>query len=149
MQVHFFSFYVIIQFMISIDPAEIKFKFIRSPGPGGQNVNKVSTGVELRFNLIKSPSLPDEVRSRLFSLVGNKLNTKGDIVIKATRYRSQERNKQDAIDRLIELIRRATIVPKKRKKTKPTRAATERRLTKKKSHGKTKSLRSGKFLSYE
>jgi ribosome-associated protein len=133
--------------MTSIDPSEIKLSFIRSPGPGGQNVNKVATGVQLRFNLKKSLSIPEDIRSRLFSVLGNKLTVRGDIIIKATRYRSQERNKQDAVERLVDLIKRASFVPKKRKKTKPTRASTERRLEKKKSHGKRKSLRTDKFLS--
>lgn len=127
--------------MIHIDPSEIEFSFIRSPGPGGQNVNKVATGVQLRFNVKHSNSLTEAVRIRLLAIAGSKVTTKGEIVIKATRYRTQERNKQDALGRLIELIKRASTVPKKRKKTKPTRAATERRLEKKKLRGKTKSLR--------
>lgn len=134
--------------MIMIDESEIKYAFIRSPGPGGQNVNKVATGVQLRFNIQKSASLPEEIRARLQLLAGSKLNAKGEIIIKATRYRSQDRNKQDAFERLIELVRRASVVPKKRKKTKPTRAGVERRLTKKKLQGRTKSLR-GRFREEE
>ncbi len=128
--------------MTFLNPSEIRYSFIRSPGPGGQNVNKVATGVQLRFDAKRSPSLSEAVRVRLLSLAGNKLTLKGEIIIKATRYRTQERNKQDAFDRLNQLIERARIAPKKRKKTKPTWAATERRLVKKKLHGKTKTLRS-------
>ncbi len=124
-----------------INLSEIKCSFIRSPGPGGQNVNKVATGVELRFNVKNTFSLKEEVRARLMSLAGTKLNIKGEIVIKATRYRTQERNKQDAFDRLKDLIKRASFVPKKRKKTKPSLASIESRLTQKKLHAKTKALR--------
>ena len=99
-----------------INLSEIKCSFIRSPGPGGQNVNKVATGVELRFNVKNTFSLKEEVRARLMSLAGTKLNIKGEIVIKATRYRTQERNKQDAFDRLKDLIKRASFVQKKEKK---------------------------------
>lgn len=123
------------------DPLEIKYHYIRSPGPGGQNVNKVATAVQLRFNIKKSTSLKEEVRTRLVSLAGNKLTSKGEIVIKATRYRTQERNKQDAINRLNALLKRASVPPKKRKKTRPTLAAIERRLMEKKLQGQRKSLR--------
>jgi ribosome-associated protein len=127
--------------MFTIGASEIKYVFIRSPGPGGQNVNKVATGVQLSFNINKTRSLPEDVRTRLLLLAANKLNAKGEIIIKATRFRSQERNKQDALERLNELIKRASIIPKKRKKTKPNKAAVERRLVKKKLNSKTKSLR--------
>lgn len=133
--------------MIFIDSTEIKYSFIRSPGPGGQNVNKVATGVLLRFNIKETPSLQEAVRLRLIALAGNKLTSNGDIVIKATRYRTQGRNKQDALERLYEFIKRASVQPKKRKKTKPTLAARERRLTKKKLQSKTKSLRSAHKIS--
>lgn len=124
--------------------SELQFSFIRSPGPGGQNVNKVATAVLLRFNVLHSPSLPEPVRLRLISLLGSKLTTHGDLIIKATRYRTQERNKQDAIERLEALILRASKLPKKRKKTRPTLASKERRLGEKKAHGKTKALRGSK-----
>lgn len=126
---------------IFLDDSEIKFTFIRSPGPGGQNVNKVASGVQLRFDVIHSTSLPDPVRSRLLTLLENKITLQGELIIKATRYRTQERNKQDALDRLIYFIQQAAIIPKKRKKTKPTFASTQLRLEKKKLHSKTKSLR--------
>ena len=126
---------------IRLDIAEIQFTFIRSPGPGGQNVNKVATAVLLRFNVAQSLSLPEEVRVRLLSVLANRLTQHGDIIIKASSFRTQERNKQDALKRLQELLGRAAIPPKKRKKTKPTYASKQRRLDTKKLHVKTKSLR--------
>lgn len=126
---------------IILNDAELKISFIRAPGPGGQNVNKVATGVQLRFNVIKSPSLPEPVRERLILLMGNRLTATGDFILKATRYRTQIRNKEDAIARLTVWIQKAITPPKKRKKTKPTKAAKERRLSEKKQHGKNKALR--------
>jgi ribosome-associated protein len=128
-----------------LNEAELKFTFIRSPGPGGQNVNKVATAIQLRFNVRHSPSLSEEVRARLVAAV--KLTRQGDLIIKATRFRTQERNKQDALDRLITVLKKASLVPKKRKKTKPTLASTERRLAEKKRHAKAKSLRRGRAAS--
>jgi ribosome-associated protein len=130
--------------IILIPDAEIKFSFIRSPGPGGQNVNKVATGVVLRFNVIQSPSLTDDVRARLLTLLGSKITSQGELIIKATRHRTQERNKQDALERLQTLLAAAAIRPKKRKKTKPTYSSTQRRLDGKKLDSKTKSLRQSK-----
>jgi ribosome-associated protein len=129
---------------VRLDNSEIQFSFIRSPGPGGQNVNKVATAVLLRFNLAQSPSLPEEMRSRLLVVLAPRLTQSGEIIIKATRFRTQERNKQDALARLQELLARAAIPPKKRKKTKPSYASKQRRLDTKKIHGKTKLLRRGK-----
>lgn len=130
---------------IYIQESELTFTFVTSSGPGGQNVNKVATAVQLRFNVSHSPSLPDAVRQRLLALIGNKITREGELIIKANRYRTQERNKQDALNRLKELIKRAAIPPKKRKKTKPTAASKERRLSNKKLHGAKKVLR-GRLL---
>ena len=126
---------------IKLQTSELEFSFIRSPGPGGQNVNKVATAVLLRFNVMNSPSLAEAVRERLIALLSTKITTQGDLLIKATRYRTQERNKQDAVERLQTLLKRAAKVPKKRKKTRPTLASKERRLANKKLQGKTKALR--------
>lgn len=128
--------------MLFLNESDIRFAFIASPGPGGQNVNKVATGVQLRFNVLRA-SLPEDVRARLLLLLGRKLTTQGEWIIKATRFRTQERNKQDALERLIDLLRRAAIPPKKRRKTRPTNASVERRLTKKKLQS-VKKLRRGR-----
>ncbi len=129
---------------IALKPSEVIFTFIRSPGPGGQNVNKVSTGVLLRFNVFDSTSLPEDIRTRLIALLGKKLTQDGDLIIKATSFRTQVRNKEDALNRLQMLIIQAVIPPKKRKKTKPSKAATKRRLDTKKKHGQKKSMRRSK-----
>lgn len=126
---------------IEIDQRELKFTFIRTPGPGGQNVNKVSTGVLLRFSVMDSESLPETVRQRFLLQQANKLTQSGDIIIKACRYRTQNRNKQDALERLDEMVKKAQIVPKKRKKSKPTLASKKRRLDSKALHSKKKSAR--------
>ncbi len=126
---------------ISIDDAELEEQFIRASGPGGQNVNKLSTAVQLRFDVRRSPSLPDDVSARLQRLAGKRLTREGVIVITAQRHRTQERNRQDARDRLIELIRQAAVVPIKRRPTRPTKASRQRRLESKKLRARTKGLR--------
>jgi ribosome-associated protein len=131
---------------LELDESEITFSFIRSPGPGGQNVNKVATAVLLRFDVNKS-SLPQDVRTRILAVLESRVTLQGDIIIKASSHRTQERNKLDAINRLVDLLKRAAVPPKKRKKTKPTFSSTQRRLTEKKLHGKNKSLRGNKFSS--
>jgi ribosome-associated protein len=123
------------------DESDLVFTFIRSPGPGGQNVNKVATGVQLHFYLHRSKILSNERKDRLQQMLATRLTQAGAIVIKATRFRTQERNKQDAIARLQSMLEIALFVPKKRKKTKPSRASVQKRLTQKKRHGEVKQRR--------
>ncbi len=129
---------------IAIDERELEEQFVRSSGPGGQNVNKLATAVQLRFDVRHSPSLPHDVRLRLERLAGQRLTKDGVLVIIAQRHRTQERNRQDALDRLIELIQRAAVVPKRRRPTKPTAGSRKRRLESKKRRGTIKGLRQAK-----
>jgi ribosome-associated protein len=129
---------------ISIDGHELQERFIRASGPGGQNVNKLSTAVQLRFDVRHSPSLRDDVRARLERLAGKRLTNDGVLVITAQRHRTQERNREDALDRLIELIRHAATPPTPRRRTRPTKASKERRLQGKKRRSTIKDLRRDK-----
>jgi len=126
---------------ISIDEKEIKLDFIRASGPGGQNVNKVASAVQLRFNVEGSSSLPDKVRARLVLLAGRRITDDGILIIKAERFRTQSLNRQDAINRLAGLIREALKEPKIRKKTKPSASSKRRMLDSKRHRSKLKSLR--------
>lgn len=126
---------------ISINEDEIELHFIRSSGPGGQHVNKVSSAVQLRFDAVRSLSLPAEVRHRLVKIAGNRMTKDGVLVIEAHQFRTQEQNRQDAIYRLSELIRKASHRPKPRRKTSPTRGSKERRLEGKRRRSTTKRMR--------
>ena len=126
---------------ISIDEREIRQHFIRASGPGGQNINKVATAVQIHFDVARSPSLPADVRERLVRLAGARVTKQGVLVLDARRFRTQERNRQDAIDRLVALVRAAAVKPKTRRKTKPTLAAKRRRLEAKRRRSTSKQLR--------
>ena len=129
---------------IELDEREIQEDFVRASGPGGQNVNKVSTAVQLRFDVARSPSLPDPVRARLIALAGHRLTHDGVLIIEAERFRSQRRNRDDALERLIELIREACEVDKPRRPTRPTLASKKRRLDSKQRRSEAKKLRAVK-----
>jgi ribosome-associated protein len=126
---------------VALDENELQFDFIRASGPGGQNVNKVSTAVRLRFDVKCSPSLPDEVRQRLIKLAGRRLAADGVLALLARSKRTQEANRAEAIDRLVELVRRACERPKPRRETRPTLGSKQRRLETKRRHGATKARR--------
>ena len=126
---------------IALDESELVESFIRASGPGGQNVNKLSTAVQLRFDVRGSPSLTDEVRARLERLAGRRLTREGVLVITAQSHRTQERNRADALDRLVELIRQAAVRPVPRRATKPTKASRRRRVDDKKRRGGIKAMR--------
>ncbi|HLF72982.1 MAG TPA: alternative ribosome rescue aminoacyl-tRNA hydrolase ArfB [Anaerolineales bacterium] len=131
---------------IKIDERELQLEFTRASGPGGQNVNKVASAVQLRFDVANS-SLPEQVKTRLIQLAGQRITTEGVLLIEAKRFRTQEQNREDAIQRFAQLVRRAAARPKLRKRTKPTQASREKRLKAKKERGEIKKNRHSK--SYE
>lgn len=114
--------------LISLDESELQEEFVRASGPGGQHVNKTETAVQLRFNVAESPNLPPDVKARLVKLAGSRMSSSGVLIIVGDRYRSQLRNREDVRERLIDLIRDATVVPKTRRPTKPSYGAKQRRL---------------------
>ncbi len=127
----------------AIEESELQFAFVRSSGPGGQNVNKVATAVQLRFDVNHS-SLPEEVKTRLIHLAGNKMTSDGELLIEAKKFRTQEQNREDAVHRFVELVQRSFQKPKARRKTKPTAASKEKRLKEKKVRGEVKKMRQSK-----
>ena len=127
---------------IKIHTDELTERFIRAPGPGGQNVNKVASAVQLRFDVRRTTSLPEDVRARLLHQARGRINNRGELVIEARRYRARERNREDARQRLCTLIHRAAVIPAVRRKTKIPSAVIRRRLTDKRKRGATKKLRS-------
>jgi ribosome-associated protein len=129
---------------IRLDEGEIQVEFIRAAGPGGQNVNKTSSVAQLRFDVAHSPSLPEDVRQRLIKLAGSRMTDEGVLIITAREYRTQDQNRREAMDRLIELIRRAAVPPKPRHKTRPTLASKQRRLETKRRHSEVKRFRRSK-----
>ncbi len=126
---------------ILLDTDEIEFKFIRSSGPGGQNVNKVSTGVQLRFNILDSECVPSGIKSRLFRIAHNKINKEGYLVLESQKFRTQAANKKDLLRRFTELLIQASVKPKKRFKTKPSKQSIEKRLEMKSKRSKLKQTR--------
>ncbi len=126
---------------ILLDENELQWEYTRSPGPGGQNVNRLETAVQLRFPAATSPSLPEDVRARLLAMPGRRVTDSGELLISSSRFRSQGRNREDALEKLVELIRKAAVPPKKRRPTKPSKGAKERRLQSKQQRSSTKRLR--------
>ena len=125
---------------LDVPEREYTLSYVRSPGPGGQNVNKVATAVQLRFDL-RASSLPEDVKNQLITIAGKRVTNEGMLVIEARKFRTQEQNRNDAIQRFVELVRKAAVKPKRRRKTKPTQASKEKRLKAKKERGAIKKIR--------
>ena len=130
---------------VRIDERELQIDFVRASGPGGQNVNKLATAAQLRFD-VKASSLPEDAKVRLLKLAGNRITTEGELLIEAKRFRTQEQNREDAIQRFTELVRKSLVKPKARKKTKPTQASREERLKEKKRRGEIKKMRQSRSV---
>lgn len=128
-----------------LDERELQFDYVRASGPGGQNVNKVATAVQLRFDVVNSPSLASDLKGRLIRLAGKRVNADGVLIIESRRFRTQEANREDAIQKFTDLLRRSLLPPKPRRKTKPTAASREKRLAQKKQKGEVKRQRSKSF----
>lgn len=128
---------------VQIDENELQIDFVRASGPGGQNVNKVATAAQLRYDL-RASSLPEDVKTRLTHLAGKRVTNDGTLLIEARRFRTQEQNREDAVQRFVELVRKALVAPRKRRKTQPTRASKEERLKEKKKRGEIKKIRQSK-----
>ncbi len=127
---------------ISINPDEVHFEFVKASGPGGQNVNKVATAVQLRFDVRNSKSITPEIRDRLLRIAGKRVNSSGELIIVARRFRTQQRNREDAMERLLRLIEKASIPPKTRRKSRPSAASKLKRLDNKRRRSNLKKLRS-------
>ena len=125
---------------LQLDDRELQIEFVRASGPGGQNVNKVATAAQLRFD-VRASAIPEQVKARLIRLAGNRITTEGILLIEARRFRAQEQNREDAIQRFADLVRKALVEPKKRRKTKPTQASKEERIKEKKRRGEIKKMR--------
>lgn len=134
---------------IRLHESEVQLDFVRASGPGGQNINKVSSAVQLRFDAARSPALNEAIRTRLKQLAGNRMTADGILIIKAQRYRTQDRNREDAMDRLVTLIREATQTPRQRRRTKPPAAARQKRLAAKRRRGEIKRRRRSVNIAME